>query len=318
MKKLTIITVGLTALALSGCAVATAGVKKGDERNFVRSVNDVSASRVIKARMVRAADFDLNKVDVEAAEGIVVLSGFAPTPADKAEAERIAWSAPNIRQVGNEIIIGTGQSFVRNSQDGWINRKVKTRLIADRQVKARNINIEAHEGTVYLLGVARTPEELERATHIASTTRGVNEVVSYITLPGDDLVAATSPSTHSIAPQQLQTLPQQALPTQRAIPQGLTPHPVPDTLAQGQHLGQGGLPQAALPPSAPVAELDTDALPDVEPYYVDPKTGKRIELPPGTVTVPYNPRVHGPITGAPHYLDPETGEKIPVIFRRSN
>ena len=72
-------------LSLSGCALTTAGVKKGDERNFARSLNDVNAARAIKARMRRAEGFDLGGVDVEVAEGIVLLSGNVPTQKDRIE-----------------------------------------------------------------------------------------------------------------------------------------------------------------------------------------------------------------------------------------
>ena len=119
------------AFSLSGCAVATAGVKKGDERNLVRSVKDVNAGRVIEARMTRALDFKLKGVDVEVAEGIVVLSGNVPTQEDKIEAARIAWSAQGIEQVGNEILIKGKQSFVRNTKDGILEKSVRSRLALD-------------------------------------------------------------------------------------------------------------------------------------------------------------------------------------------
>ena len=69
MKKLTILlSVSLLAgssLTLGGCAVASAGVKKGDERNFARSLNDVNATRAIKARMGRIEGFKLGGVDTD-------------------------------------------------------------------------------------------------------------------------------------------------------------------------------------------------------------------------------------------------------------
>ena len=139
----------ILAVSLSGCAVATAGIKKGDERNFVRSVKDVNAGRVISARMTRAYDFKLKGVDVEVAQGIVLLSGNVPTQKDKIEAARIAWSARGIEQVGNEIMINGKQSFLRNTKDGILEKKVRTRMTADRLVKARNFNIETHDGIVY-------------------------------------------------------------------------------------------------------------------------------------------------------------------------
>jgi len=179
-------------ITLPGCAIGTAGIKKGDERNMARSIDDVSAGRAIKARMSRAYDFELSKVDVEVAEGIAVLTGDVPTEKDKVEAERIAWSAPNVVQVGNELAVGSGnRGLTQGTRDTVLGSTVRTRMIAEKGVKARNINIETYNGKVYLLGVARNSAELERAAYIASTTKGVKEVISYVKIA--DQPAGTRP-----------------------------------------------------------------------------------------------------------------------------
>jgi len=272
---------GLAAIAVSGCAITSAGVKKGDERNFARSVNDSSAGRAIKARMRRAEGFKLSSVDVEVAQGIVVLTGRVPSPEDKLEAERIAWSGPNVVQVGNEIDLEGKQTILRNTKDGVIKASVKTRLIAKGSVKARNLNIEVHDGVVYLLGVARTPEELEKATRVASTTRGVREVVSYVKLHGSETNGAyTGAPTHVAA---APSMPYSGETYSSA------PQPYSDPYAQQ------GVPQRELPgalSSAP-APLDIDALGDGEPYFLDPQTGERIQLPPGVKPIPYEPDTPG-------------------------
>jgi len=110
--------------------------------------------------MKRAIDYKLGNVDVEVAEGIVVLSGNVPSQEARIEAERIAWSAPRVDKIGNEIQIKEGRSFIRGTKDGVLTSAVKTRLLADKAVKGRNINVETHDGIVYLLGVARNPYEL--------------------------------------------------------------------------------------------------------------------------------------------------------------
>ncbi|MGB6231593.1 MAG: BON domain-containing protein, partial [Litorimonas sp.] len=170
----------ISAALMSGCAVATAGVAKGDERSFVRSLNDVNAGRAIEARIRRAYGYELGGVDVEVAEGVVLLSGNAPRKEDRIEAARIAWSAPQVEQVGNEIMLKDKQGFVRNTKDGVLEKSVRARLTVDKYVKGRNFNVETHDGIVYLLGVARTQQELERAARIASLTRGTREVISYV------------------------------------------------------------------------------------------------------------------------------------------
>ncbi|MEP6342767.1 MAG: BON domain-containing protein [Maricaulaceae bacterium] len=336
MKKLTLISALAISLSLSACAVTTAGVKPGDERNLSRSINDISIERVIEARLKRADGYDLSKVDVEVAEGIVVLAGRVPTPEDSIEAERIAWSAPHVDEIGNEIMVGAeGRSILRGTKDGVLGSSVRTRLIADKTVKARNINIEARNGIVYLLGVARSPEELERIAYIASTTRGTREVVSYIKI--HDGVSAAPPQDYAganaipYAPDVNTTIaPQRALPDFLSeTPQGLA--------VDG--LATQGLAAATAPTIDPLA-----------PYYRDPLTGERIDLDPTTGTIPFQapqasaiakiaPGLQAPtefpsddelgryrvgtpgeavsvIESAPYYIDPVTGKQIPVNWVR--
>ena len=297
------------AFSLSGCAVATAGVKKGDERNLVRSVKDVNAGRVIEARMTRALDFKLKGVDVEVAKGIVVLSGNVPTQEDKIEAARIAWSAQGIEQVGNEILIKGKQSFVRNTKDGILEKSVRSRLALDRYVKARNFNIETHDGIVYVLGVARTPEELKRAAEIAATTRGAKQVISYArvaNLKPEETLAFPAP-----APEQaVQT---QAVPTQRALPSILQSAP------------SGPIPQAPsyeaqLP--APITNAPIDQpIPFAGPTApTELVMGERLgrELPSDEELGAYRIGQAGEavsiIESAPYYIDPDTGKEIPIRF----
>jgi len=208
-----------------------------------------------------------------------------------------------------------------------------------------------HDGVVYLLGVARTPEELEQAAHIASTTRGVREVVSYIKLHGDEsgqaYASMSAPTSAAATPSMPYSGSSQSMPQQRALPDALSSAPTP---------------------------LDSDALGDGEPYFVDPQTGERIELPPGVKPIPYEPDTPGSlgagalpppglapgqplpkgptapkqltdlgddlgkefpsdnelgayrsgrpgeavsiIESAPYYVDPDTGKEIPVKFVR--
>jgi osmotically-inducible protein OsmY len=319
MKKLTLVLLSsalvLSSFALSGCAVTTAGIKKGDERNFVRSLNDVSAGRAIKSRMLRAPDIDLGEVDVEVAQGIVLLSGNVPDPKFRIEAERIAWSAPNITEIGNEIKIKSSQGFVRNTKDGILNKSVKTRLIASKSVKARNFNVETHDGIVYLLGVARTQEELERAARIASTTRGAREVVSYVKLADNAPASqpqypAYQPSSANVSSAQA---PQYPAPQYQA-PQYQAPQTQPPQyrpLPQALSLSPSGPPAGAAIPLSPPASLGTPVASGIagQSFPSDEELGKyRVGTPGEAVSV---------IESEPYYVDPETGREIPIKYLKS-
>ena len=67
-------------------------------------------------------------------------------------------------------------------------------------------NIQVHNGVVYLLGLARSEEELRKAAEHASLVNGVQKVVSYVKMrergspPPDISVAAAPPSTQQGQP----------------------------------------------------------------------------------------------------------------------
>lgn len=341
----------LCASLISGCAVTTAGIKKGDERNFARSLNDVNAGRAIKARMLRAYDYSLKGVDVEVAEGIVLLSGNAPTKADRIEAARIAWSAPKIDEVGNEIMIKDKQSFTRNAKDGFLEKAIRTRLVAERNVKARNLNVETHDGIVYLMGVARTQGELELAAKIAAETRGAREVVSYVRIADMQQMARlnASESLQGSVPEYSAQGDYYSQP----IPQGQTyqgqdyygGQPVaqpqfPDSYAGGSAAIGAAPTQRALPdflsttppqaeqPRAPIQNAPMgQPIPLNRQQATGPNTPQKLnlgdrlgkELPTDEELGAYRTGQAGDtvseIQSEPYYIDPETGNQIPVTFR---
>ncbi len=285
----------VTATMLSGCALATAGVKKGDERNFVRSLQDVNAGRAIEARMRRAYDYELGGIDVEVAEGVVLLSGNVPSQEDKIEAARIAWSAPQVQQVGNEVMLRDKQGLIRNTKDGFLEKSVRARLLADKYVKGRNYNVETHDGVVYIMGVARTKAELERAARIASLTRGTKEVISYARVA--DIRESTDMRQEDTRQAELRESwggelaggPSSAAPTpsRRALPDFVTDAPLPS-----QDSTTIPAPMRSAPLDEPIQLIQPSP---VVPYGLGENN-----------IVPADPGK------APYYVDPDTGEQIPV------
>ena len=110
-----------------------------------------------------------------------MLSGVAPTEEHRqtAETDR-AQRRHASHNVYNEIVVGPHSGFVRNAQDELITAQIRTRLTASPTVRAININIETFQGNVYLMGTARSEQELQRAAEIASVVGGVRRVVSFM------------------------------------------------------------------------------------------------------------------------------------------
>jgi len=315
MRNLFLLATALGLLSTAGCQVTQAALKSDDGRTVARSINDVNAQRTMRARMVRAHGFKLGGVDVEVREGSALLTGVVPRVEDRIEAERIAWSAPGISSLGNELRVGNKQGIVRNTKDGVLEKSVRTRLIANSTVDAIDLNIETHDGVVYLLGMVDSEVERETATRIASTTRGAQEVVSYLTVKGGVKSAAALDPVF-VAPQ--------------IAPQVL-PYPVPATpAAPAWKMPEETVTIAPVVPQSPLAQMDLGGTLNVTPAtpdYRDPITGEPIVLPPGaTLTTLGESRIiEIPVNagedynlGAPFYIDPDNGERVPVVYRAGN
>jgi osmotically-inducible protein OsmY len=67
--------------------------------------------------------------------------------------------------------------------DNLLANKVKMALYADKQVRGRQITVEASQGVIQLSGVAASPTEVQRAVEIAQGIKGVKAVRNHLTVP---------------------------------------------------------------------------------------------------------------------------------------
>lgn len=171
---------------VSGCvtaAVGTAasvGIFAAQDRTIGEGIDDATASNQVKLRLLAADRAAFQEVDVEVANGNLLLSGAVPTAEHRQAAETIARSVVSLDNVFNELFIGPRSSLVRGAQDEIITAQIRARLTASPSVRAINVNIETFNGNVYLMGTARTEQELQRAAEIASVVGGVQRVVSFM------------------------------------------------------------------------------------------------------------------------------------------
>ena len=70
----------------------------------------------------------------------------------------------------------THRSTGRYIDDATITSQVKTKLIADEQVKARDINVETYKGVVSLSGFVESKSEANQAVALAEQVEGVQSV----------------------------------------------------------------------------------------------------------------------------------------------
>ncbi|MEZ5985523.1 MAG: BON domain-containing protein [Hyphomonas sp.] len=173
-------------LPLGGCVVAAVGtagavgLTAAQDKTMGEALDDATLSNQIKAKLLSENSEKYAEVDVEVANGLVLLSGRVNNPEDRVRAEGIAWSGALTKDVANEIKIEPPGGFIANVSDEVITGRVRARLIGSKTVKSVNFNIETYDGVVYLMGTARTAKELKKAAEEASVVAGVKQVVSYV------------------------------------------------------------------------------------------------------------------------------------------
>ncbi len=79
-------------------------------------------------------------------------------------------------------LAGQDQSAGTTISDQWITAKVKTKLIADDLVKARNVNVDTSDGVVTLRGIVFSSQQEARAILLVQETMGVKKVISHLNI----------------------------------------------------------------------------------------------------------------------------------------
>ncbi|MGD9615836.1 MAG: BON domain-containing protein [Alphaproteobacteria bacterium] len=190
-------------LMLGGCvgavvvgglaAAAGGGYVAGQERGADGLASDFAITTDIRQALAKTDPKLDAAVTATVYEGRVLLTGQVPAPEMKLAAVRLARENRYVRAVHDEIEVTGNDTFWDDAKDGWISTQLRSEMVLDPDIRGVNYMIETENGSVYLIGSARTPRELERVTDIARRVRGVKRVVSYVELRSGAPVAAGGP-----------------------------------------------------------------------------------------------------------------------------
>lgn len=184
MKKL-IALLSLTCL-LQGCifvvgaaAGAAAIAMVYDHRPIEDTIQDTKLTNKI-ADSIRAVPELRNEchIDVTVFNHIVLLTGEAPKPEWRNQAEEIAKSTPSVDRVYNQITIQGPTSSLTRTSDSWITTKIKSQMLAQEELKTNSssIKVVTENGVVYLMGNV-TRDQADTAVGIAREVSGVQRVI---------------------------------------------------------------------------------------------------------------------------------------------
>ena len=178
------------ALMLGGCAGvvvgagATTGVGALQERGLEVAARDTRLEAEVIGQWLTHNDKLVIKVSVEVYEGRALLTGAVDGDAMRADAVRLTWKVPHIKDVLNEIQIVAKSSLTDLARDTWITTQLRVKLTFDEEVLAINYAVETVNGVVYMIGIAQNQTELDRVVGHARDIEYVRNVISHVRVKG--------------------------------------------------------------------------------------------------------------------------------------
>ncbi len=212
MQKVSFISVVLLSFLVSACLPviftgATASVTElAKDRPKEEALKDFRIVTAIKASFIKNNFRELyTKIKVEVVQGRVLYTGLIDKEEDMINAVQIAWDQEGVVEVVNELRVDKNSGkfdIVQYTRDTMITSQIKSKTFLDRSIKFVNYTVITVNDVVYLFGIARSEEELQKVATIASNVNGVQKVVSHVRL--GDYTPKTTES--SVGKQEEETL----------------------------------------------------------------------------------------------------------------
>lgn len=180
MKLAAVISLTLLLQACAAAVVAggaSAVTSASDRRTLGSQIDD--SSIVVKAERALEANKTLDEqahINVNSYNGILLLTGQAPSQEMLDTASQLVQGIQGVKDVQNQIRVGNPISFTTRSRDSWITTRVKSLLVADKEISALNIKVITESGEVFLMGLVSSTEA-DKAVEIARHVNGVSRVI---------------------------------------------------------------------------------------------------------------------------------------------
>jgi len=184
---LTIITVSIL---LSSCSPVGLAVGAGaslmtasqTEKGLEVSAKDLRIKAKINHNLFQKDHELFGAVKVSVENGKVLLTGSVPTPQDRIEISKLSWKVESVREVINEVQVTNKTSFTNRAKDLLINKTLQTQLLLDQSINFINFSVDTVNGVIYIFGIARDQEEINRIIKHARNINYVENIINYMSV----------------------------------------------------------------------------------------------------------------------------------------
>jgi osmotically-inducible protein OsmY len=211
------------ALTMQGCALLLVGAAGGgtliatDRRTLGAQTED----REIQVKAKTAINENLpdqSNVNVTVFNRRVLLTGEVPAEQWKQKAEDQVRGINNVNSIVNELAIQPPSSYSSRAHDTYLEGRVKTAMVAEKDLRANYYKVLCERDTVYLMGLV-TREEGQHGADVAAQVPGVQQVVKVFQyIKPEEAQALTAAAASDASATAAASAPADSEPTVGAVP----------------------------------------------------------------------------------------------------
>jgi osmotically-inducible protein OsmY len=177
----TIVTlVGLLAACTQPTGLVNVASSPAEDRSLETLRDDTAITFDINEVLLGEKYRDLfPEISTDVYEHVVMLTGTVKFARNKQRATELVRGIKGVKRIINELQVTKNYGIGPAANDLWIETKLKVLLLGTKDIRSINYRWRSVNGTVYLIGAARSQTELNTVLNVIRTTERVKKVVNH-------------------------------------------------------------------------------------------------------------------------------------------
>jgi len=119
------------------------------------------------------------EISTDVYEHVVMLTGTVKFAQNKQRASDIVRAVKGVKRIINELQVTSDYGVGAAANDLWVETKLKVLLLGTKGIRSINYRWRSVNGTVYVIGAARSQAELNTVLNVIRKTERVKKVVNH-------------------------------------------------------------------------------------------------------------------------------------------
>ena len=172
--------VGLLAACTQPTGLVNVASSPAEDRSLETLRDDTAITFDINEVLLGEKYRDLfPEISTDVYEHIVMLTGTVKFAQNKQRATELVRGIKGVKRIINELQVTKNYGIGPAANDLWIETKLKVLLLGTKDIRSINYRWRSVNGTVYLIGAARSQTELNTVLNVIRTTERVKKVVNH-------------------------------------------------------------------------------------------------------------------------------------------